>query len=201
MKTKFAMLLALAALVVGGNARADVVGLNNAADSTFDFDTPRSTIVLMSFRTTGLSGNKFTGISFVGLGSYSGQLTATLTKDGGSSSTSDLTYSSAGSIINFETGAGKIGSTIWDASSDYTLEIIMTGITTGADINTSKTINNSIPDWIASASGAVENDAAYTLYAAVPEPGTMILTGSALAAGAVGAYFKRRRKAKAEVAA
>jgi hypothetical protein len=36
---------------------------------------------------------------------------------------------------------------------------------------------------------------------AVPEPGTMILTGTALAAGAVGAYFKRRRKAKAEVAA
>lgn len=33
---------------------------------------------------------------------------------------------------------------------------------------------------------------------AVPEPGTLILTGSALAAGAVGAYFKRRRKARTE---
>jgi len=35
--------------------------------------------------------------------------------------------------------------------------------------------------------------------ASVPEPGTLILTGTALAAGAIGAYIKRRRKAKADL--
>ncbi|MEI6325124.1 MAG: PEP-CTERM sorting domain-containing protein [Gemmataceae bacterium] len=35
--------------------------------------------------------------------------------------------------------------------------------------------------------------------AAVPEPGTLILTGSAMAAGAIGAYIKRRRKNRAQV--
>ena len=37
--------------------------------------------------------------------------------------------------------------------------------------------------------------------ASVPEPATMILTGSALAVGAIGAYFKRRRKPQTEIAA
>ena len=35
----------------------------------------------------------------------------------------------------------------------------------------------------------------------VPEPATLILTGSALAAGAIGAFFKGRRKVSTEVAA
>ena len=35
--------------------------------------------------------------------------------------------------------------------------------------------------------------------AAVPEPGTLILTGSVLAVGAIGAYIKRRRKNRAQV--
>ena len=34
---------------------------------------------------------------------------------------------------------------------------------------------------------------------AVPEPGTLILTGSVLAVGAIGAYIKRRRKNRAQV--
>ena len=35
--------------------------------------------------------------------------------------------------------------------------------------------------------------------AAVPEPGTLILTGSVLAVGAIGAYIKRRRKNRAQL--
>ena len=35
--------------------------------------------------------------------------------------------------------------------------------------------------------------------ASVPEPGTLILTGTALVAGAIGAYIKRRRKTKADL--
>ena len=40
-----------------------------------------------------------------------------------------------------------------------------------------------------------------SLTVAVPEPASMILTGSALAVGAIGAYFKRRRKPQTEIAA
>jgi hypothetical protein len=202
MKTKFAMLLALATLVVGGNARAGVVGLSTTSDSTGSFGAG-NTVVAIGFNTTGLSGNKFTGISFVGLGTYTGTLTAILTKLGGSptTTTSILTYSTAGVIINFGTNSGEIGSTNWDASSQYNLTITTDGAITGASVNNSGGITNSIPDWIYSPVGGDYGDVAVTLYAAVPEPGTMILTGTALAAGAVGAYIKRRRKAKAEVAA
>ena len=35
--------------------------------------------------------------------------------------------------------------------------------------------------------------------ASVPEPGTLILTGTAMAAGAIGAYIKRLRKTKADL--
>jgi LPXTG-motif cell wall-anchored protein len=38
----------------------------------------------------------------------------------------------------------------------------------------------------------------YVDVTAVPEPTTFILGGGALAAGAIGAYFKRRRKANQE---
>jgi len=207
MKTKFAMLLALAALVVGGNARAGVVGLSTTSVSSSGSFSSDQTVVSINFHTTGLSGNKFTGISFVGLGSYMGTLTAVLTKVGGSPtdiSVSILTYSTPGGIINFDTDAHEdaheIGSFIWDANSQYNLIITTDGNITGASVNNSSGITNSIPDWIYSPVGGA-GDVAVTLYAAVPEPGTMILTGTALAAGAVGAYFKRRRKAKAEVAA
>ncbi len=51
--------------------------------------------------------------------------------------------------------------------------------------------------------GAATN-AAISLYydpASVPEPGTLILTGTALTAGAIAAFIKRRRRAKSGVAA
>jgi len=203
MKMKFAMLLALAALVVGGNARADVVGLKTNSNDTDGFVNTR--ILTVNFNTTGLSGNRFTGISFASLGTVtlgatlSATLTNTLTFQ---STTSSLTYVSGGAFISFETGLDKIGSNVWASNSSYQLKVDVTGRLSGADTYNvaTPTVINDIPDWISSSS--VENrNVAFTLYAAVPEPGTMILTGTALAAGAVGAYFKRRRKAKAEVAA
>jgi len=50
MKMKFAMLLALAALVVGGNARADVVGLKTNSNDTNGFVDTR--ILTVNFNTT-----------------------------------------------------------------------------------------------------------------------------------------------------
>ena len=57
--------------------------------------------------------------------------------------------------------------------------------------------------WADPVKTATTDMAGYLYYdsASVPEPATMILTGSALAAGAIGAYFKRRRKPQTEIAA
>jgi len=210
MKTKFATLLALAWLVVGGNAKADVVGLttNRLGNGMNNFVSER--ILTVKFNTTGLSGNRFTGISFASLGTVSpgATLFATLMNVSyGYGSVSSLSYVSDGAIINFDTGDRKIGSNVWDSNSSYELIVEVSDALTRAvtySVDTphayNLTVTNNIPDWISSPSVS-NGDVAFTLYTAVPEPGTMILTGTALAAGAVGAYFKRRRKAKAEVAA
>ena len=57
--------------------------------------------------------------------------------------------------------------------------------------------------WASPVRSGDTNMAAYLYYdsTSVPEPATIILTGSALAAGAIGAYFKRRRKPQTEIAA
>ena len=198
------MLLAAAALVVGGNARADVVGLSTTSNSIGSLIADDA-VLHLNFRTTGLSGNRLTGISFADLGSEPKILSATLIKDnreGGVFFYSDLAYSTAGGIITFETGFGKIGSTILDANSDYELTINNDGTEIlRASICTDSSVTNSIPDWIYSTSLVTyppNGSAAFTLYTAVPEPGTLILTGTALVAGAVGAYLKRRRKNRAE---
>ena len=73
MQTKFAVLVAVAALVMGGNIRADVVGLqtntNQISSVPGGFDiSGGDTLLYFEFGTTGLSGAKFTGISFNNLG-------------------------------------------------------------------------------------------------------------------------------------
>jgi len=58
-----------------------------------------------------------------------------------------------------------------------------------------------ISDYWATPTSADPNHVAIQLYydpASVPEPGTMVLTGSALVAGAICAQIKRRRKKRTE---
>lgn len=64
-------------------------------------------------------------------------------------------------------------------------------VTTGT-VNSPNILSN--PLTFTSTAFGIELDANDTT--SVPEPGTMILTGSALAAGAISTYFKRRRKDK-----
>ena len=94
------------------------------------------------------------------------------------------------------------------ASKAYTVTI---GFGTGVTAANFRTIDtgayslaSGITDyWASPVRSGDTNMAAYLYYdsTSVPEPATIILTGSALAAGAIGAYFKRRRKPQTEIAA
>ena len=95
------------------------------------------------------------------------------------------------------------------ASKAYTVTIGMGS--SGLDSLGFRTINtgayslaSGITDyWASPVRSGDTNMAAYLYYdsTSVPEPATIILTGSVLAAGAIGAYFKRRRKPQTEIAA
>jgi hypothetical protein len=205
MKTKFAMLLALAALVVGGNARAGVVlGISNTGSS----GTATSLSNILTFNTTALGGAKVGGLSlFSSSALASGTGTITFKSSAGSLEDETGTFSLSGT----QTG-GLINISGWDfgdgnlvAGRTYTVDLTFSTatvgqFTTGGTYSVEPGISNY---WASPTAGAAGSVAVQIYYdtTSVPEPGTMILTGTALAAGAVGAYFKRRRKAKAEVAA
>ena len=204
LKSKFALLVAFGALVLGGNARADVVGLNTTTSTTVlsQAYNDADNFLTVNFTTTGNSTNKFTGVKFTDLGIGSLTVTARLSKIGtGVVATDTISYTAANTFIGFT----NIANTTWDASSTYQLRFDVNQLAgaTFANYKASSdgAVTNGISDWINTASQAAvvgSPGAAFTLYTAVPEPGTLILTGSALAAGAVGAYFKRRRKARTE---
>jgi hypothetical protein len=212
MKTKFAMLLALAALVVGGNARAGVVGISPTITPTTGSS---ATIVnILTFNTTGLGGLKISGLSLYGNGNsnydnVSIQITggsyavAGFFNIGSNTTSSDellITWGSSNGVL--EAGetytvslSGGSGGGI-DAAEFYRIG----GSGTPNPYSVNSSVSNYLSGPVAGSVGAVAINLYYDT-TSVPEPGTMILTGTALAAGAVGAYFKRRRKAKVEVAA
>lgn len=204
MKTKIALLLAIDLLLTGVESRADVVGLNTTTTTTItgpaEFGNGAN-FLSVNFSTTGNSTNKFTAVKFNNLGIVSLNFSVSLYKGGTivSGSTDNLTYSTPGAAINFN----NVANTTWDASSSYELRFTINQEGGASFSNYTKAVGpdvtNSITDWIVSGSqnqtaASFPSGPAFTLYAAIPEPSTMILTGSALAAGAVGGFFKRRRK-------
>jgi hypothetical protein len=208
MKTKLAMLLALAALVVGGNARADMVlGIKNTSSSA----SASNLTNILSFNTTALGGAKVSGIGLFTDVIFTTQTgTVTFKSSGGISEDqtasfqlSNVNNDLSGNAVNLSWGSGSSGYLL--ASRTYTLDLAFAGATVdqftkGGTYSVESGISNY---WASPTAGATGSVAVQIYYdtTSVPEPGTMILTGTALAAGAVGAYFKRRRKAKAEVAA
>ena len=200
MRLKIALLCAL--VLPLGTAKADVVTLsNNAAGS----GTTTTSSLFIRFTTNG------TGYF---------QLN-TLTLNIGLLSDTDIDYNlqnSAGGTINSISGTGKtitnglltFGNANLFGAGTYWLEItgIDTGYTRGASAdltsNTTGLIDTMTPGLVTGRnSTAAEGSSLFqaNLSVTVPEPATMILTGSALAAGAIGAYFKRRRKPQTEIAA
>ncbi len=197
MRTKLALMFAV--LVGVGSARADV-GITptasivaNAAASTQNF----------SFTTTGFSGSKISGIGLynLGIGSLSGVV---ITLTGGivsQAGTFSVAGSSAGTenVITWDNVFSLASSTTYSITIDSTSDFRSIGTA-----SSSYSVSGGISDYWANPVNNATTDVGIKLYydpASVPEPATMILTGSALAAGAVGAFFKRRRKVSTEVAA
>ena len=209
MRLKIALLCA--ALVGLGNVRAGVVGIS---PTTFTPVAAASTQGF-TFSTTGLGGIKLSGI---GLWSASisaasnNPLTLTLSQSSGTGTESFArTFTVAASTANTGLELAFDSSITLEASKTYTATITYgaTGLTNAsfykiAGSPNTYSVDSTATNYLSSPVAAAEDNVALKLFydsTSIPEPATIILTGSALAAGAIGAYFKRRRKPQTEIAA
>jgi hypothetical protein len=203
MKTTLGLLLAFAALAVTGNSRAGVVGITPKGISS---NTASTSSDIMSFNTTGLGGSRISGLSLYGSGNAA--------ETGARFSITDGTTTHTGTFnIGADTSDANELAITWDggnwnllANKTYTISLTIAHTSKYLKIGTSGAaydVTSGISDYWASPTSAHINHVAIQLYydpASVPEPGTMILTGTALTVGAIGAYIKRRRKIKTKVA-
>lgn len=202
MKTTLGLLLAVAASAVTGNSRAGVVGITpNVTPSVAATKSDN----IMSFNTTGLGGSRISGLSLYGNGN------AAQTGAGFSITDGTTRHDGTFNIVANATDTNELAITWtggnWDllANKTYTISLTLT-LGSFLSINQSGSVYNVTPgisNYWASPTSQHTNHVAIQLYydpASVPEPGTMILTGTALTAGAIGAYIKRRRKIKTKVA-
>jgi hypothetical protein len=194
---------AFGALIMLGvqNVQAGVVGITPNV-------TPSGAAVksnaIMSFNTTGLGGSRISGLSLYGNGN------AAQTGEGFSITDGTTTHSGT-----FNIGANTVESTElaiawtggnWDllTNKTYTISLTLTSASDFLRINNTGSVYDvqpGISDYWATPTSADPNHVAIQLYydpASVPEPGTMVLTGSALVAGAICAQIKRRRKKRTE---
>ena len=202
MRLKIALLCAL--FVGFGNVRAGVVGISptgallESAAGTQGF----------SFKTTGLSGSKLSGIGLYGLTGQTASGAAAFTISLNDGSTTTTRTFGVGAVTDGAENALSSTFTLL-ASKTYTVDI--SGFATGHALANFKIIGtgtynlaSTITDYWADPLKTANTDLGIRLFydsTSIPEPATMILTGSALAAGAIGAYFKRRRKPQTEIAA
>ena len=197
MRTKLALMFAV--LVGVGSARADVVNLSNGVVS----GTTGLSSLFIKLTTTGSGAFQLTSLQLSSANNNGGiGYELTLATGGAINSISGSNLTSNAGLITFNNsntfGAGDYWLAITGLSVAYgkgdssTLTAspsnlgVSNGLLVGAQGNTTGTTGD-----------IFKADLAIT----VPEPATLILTGSALSAGAVGAYFKRRRKVSTEVAA
>lgn len=198
----------LCALFVGfGNVRAGVVGISPATSPPTN---TAATTQSFTFNTTGLGGSKITGIGFYGFSNAAS--TSILGCDLGGALTQSGTFNVLANTVGEENGiawGGGTGALALTASSTFTISInfASSGLTAGS-FRQMGSVNYAVAAgitnyWANPVKNADTDMGVYLYYSAasVPEPATMILTGSALAAGAIGAYFKRRRKPQTEIAA
>ncbi|MSR79668.1 MAG: PEP-CTERM sorting domain-containing protein [Gemmataceae bacterium] len=193
--------VAMLALAPLGALKADVVTMSNSIKTPSGQLKVSSTSLILYF-TTSTPGGAF-------------QLGTLNLFGGGNAGTDSVSYTlknAAGSTVNSITGTGTIDNTagltlnsgLFGAGS-YWLEV--TGLLNGAyNIGNSATLTGAslgVSDVTEvstvggiGGSSTLKNDNIYQaeLTVNVPEPATMILTGSALAAGAIGAFFIKRRR-------
>ena len=211
MKTKFVLVLAFVALIAKADVKAGVVSVASIGKLAED---GRSYSNTFNFTISNPSNVKLNSIAL--LAKDSGVLlsyfTITLKNSGGSTIGSPITATNynantSGSNTVDLTNLGALA-----ASTAYkiTLDIKFAGaVSGGLGLNSApygtqtgtefQNLYNSGNSPIQYESGP--NFSFNMDVSSVPEPGTLILTGSALVAGAVGAYLKRRRKTQQQEAA
>ena len=204
MRLKIALLCAL--VLPLGTAKADVTTFSNGNGSGTQGTL---TSFIIKFTTANLVDSAFSlgVINISGTATADTSITAKLFS-GASTQVGTTVTAAYTSGNNFDlSGIGKFGNNPTDG---YWLEI--TGLDTtkynvgdAAALTGNNTLAAQAATFVtalggstAAAAGDTFSIASFTV--AVPEPATMILTGSALAAGAIGAYFKRRRKPQTEIA-
>ena len=190
-----------------GNAKAGVVGIRPK-------DTPAEVGASgqdFTFSTTGLSGSRISGIGLYRIGgTESKSLTVSLAGN-------NSFVTKTGSFSVAANSAGVENSITWTggafglaASTNYTLTVGFadSGLAEGGfrrvGVVDPYVVESGIADYWASPNTTPTTFMAIRLYydaTSVPEPATMILTATALAGGAIGVYFKRRRKSQTEIAA
>lgn len=190
-------------IMLGGvqNIQAGVIGITPNVTPTGKANTD---VDIMSFNTTGLGGSRISGLSLYG-SSNAAQTGATI-------SITDTTTTHTGT---FNIGANTTSATelaiTWTGGNwnlltnkTYTITLSLTHANDFLSINNTGSVYNvqpGISDYWATPTSSGANHVAIQLYydpTSVPEPGTMILTGSALVAGAICAQIKRRRKKRTE---
>jgi hypothetical protein len=194
---------AVGALIMLGvqNVQAGVVGITPNV-------TPSGAAVksnaIMSFNTTGLGGSRISGLSLYGNGN------AAQTGEGFSITDGTTTHTGTFDLGANTTSASELAITWtggnWNllTNKTYTISLSLTRANDFLSINNTGSVYDvqpGISDYWATPTSADPNHVAIQLYydpASVPEPGTMVLTGSALVAGAICAQIKRRRKKRTE---
>ncbi|MCY2943550.1 MAG: PEP-CTERM sorting domain-containing protein [Planctomycetota bacterium] len=199
MRTKLALMFAV--LVGLGSVRADVTGIALSSTGTTGASTLAATTLQIQFTTSsggasfGLTSLKLTNASNAGDN-------VGFSFDSGFASTTNIDATVGSGVSTFDFVGAGFNQTL-AASTSYTLYVRNLLTTTYSTTTSSSLTSGTAPlnfTGTAFDSGS-GNYANFELSASVPEPATLILTGSALAAGAVGAYFKRRRKVSTEIAA
>lgn len=200
-KSIMGLIVSLSALALGGNVQADIVeGITNAGQPS----APGATFgTVLRFSTTNLAGGKVGGLGLFSLGQVS-SITGTIAFNDGLNDVAKASFSASGFLNGQEVSNlfWLIGNGSLNADSTYDVNVTVTGgqfFQNTGNFNVASGVSD-YWDPLSVVAGATDS-AAVTIYydtTSVPEPGTLILTGSALAAGAVGAYFKRRRKTRNE---
>jgi hypothetical protein len=211
MRRNLGILVGLIVFGMGSNSYADIVGLQSAPaspTSSVRFNN-NSTIVKYNFTTTSKTGSKWTGFNFAGLKNidgtqWNGTISFLLTIASTGATVADTMRAYSGTKVDF-TNVDMMYTYNMAANTEYNLQIRAYGNSGLMTLSSGTTLVNNMSDYITGATQTANNGsnygASFDLYTAVPEPGTLILTSSALVAGAIGAYFKRRRRHCAEVAA
>lgn len=196
MRTKLALMFAV--LVGLGSARADVVNLTQSGTET---GTTSLSSLFIKITTTGSSAFQLTSLQLGSVSNNSG-IGYTLT-DINSNVINSIsgTVSSTAGLISFNNsnvfGAGDYWLTISNLTGTYGKNTVASLVASPGNLG----VSSGLMVQGVNGSTMVNDIFDVDLQITVPEPATLILTGSALAAGAVGAFFKRRRKVSTEVAA